>query len=729
MSMKSILAATAAVSALAVSTSAQEILLADAAAGNIETVVVSAQRNFRPGALKSDIVKTEVLSADQIEKMGALNVNQALDNNPGIQVQVECSICNVRNITLDHLPGRFTTLMIDGVPLFSSLSSAYGHDSVNVRGIEQIEVSRGAGASLISPDALAGAVNIVTKKPEGFELEADIGAGEDNKQTANVYVGDTFGPHLSGTLTASFNKQSTVDADGDKLSEFTGFTRYMVGTALFGDFGNISSKLRLDYIDEKRGGGAMGGDYGATRASYSGNPFDWSRGPHASARADGWYAVDGCSQDNNPNPADPHYCLYDDGAGGMSEIIFTKRFSALGTVTGKFAPKLDWRIAYGYARNSQHSFYEGTGYNANGNQAYSEISVHYRAGKAVFTLGGNFRYEDLDSISSKPVEKLDTGWLRETVHGLDNYVYRTPGAFAQFYDALFDETLEVNASVRYDHNSTFGSIWSPRLNLLWHHTPSLSSRLSLGRGYRAPTSFFEQDHGILDTTQIVRLIDDPETSDNLSYALNYSDDRLSATLAYNFNQIKHFALLDPEGTIRQHGTEENVTWFTQAEHAVIIQGLDGTVSYQLLPSLMVAVGGERYFYAFDPGTLAFSQPDWRLFFSGDWTCGDLDLFARVTVTGPHNLKKFYDYADTQRYNFDGTPKLDKSPTFATVDVKASYALTDTVSLYLGADNLFDYSQADKEDPRWVDAHGSFDVTQIWGPMLGRTVYGGVKFSL
>lgn len=704
MSCKYILLQAASVCALSLSAPAFAV---DGIAADIETVTVSAQRNFRAGALKDDIIKTEVLSADQIERVGALNINQALDNNPGISVQVECSICNVRNVTLNNLPGRFTTLTIDGVPLFSSLSSAYGLDSVNVRGVQNIEVARGAGASLIAPEALAGLVNIVTRKPAGPEMELDAGAGEYNMYNGTVYLGDALDTHWAASLTASYNKQHGADRDGNRVSEFTGFTRYMGGVALFGDFGDTSMKLRLDYVDEKRGGGAMGSDYAAIRASDSGNPFDWSQGPHGSSSPAGWYAPDGSG-----------FIAYDSGRGGMSEIIFTKRASALGTVEGKFSDALEWRIAYGYARNNQHSFYELTRYNANGDQVYSEASVKYHSGKATFTAGINYRYEDLASISTTPDGTQ--------IHGLDNYVYRTPGAFIEFYDTFFADRLELNGSVRYDRNSTFGTIVSPRVNFLWHHTASLSSRLSVGRGYRAPTSFFEQDHGILDTTKIIREINDPETSDNLSYALNYSDDRLSVTASYNFNQIKHFALLDSSAT---DGDGNAITLFTQADHPVTVQGLDISTTYQLLPSLSVTAGAERFFYAFEPGTLAFSRPDWKLYFSGDWDIGGFDVFGRVTVTGPQDLKRFYDYANNPRYNFDGSMKMDESPIFATADVKVSYALTDEVSLYIGANNLFDYNQADKEDPLWIDHAGALDVTQIWGPLLGRQVYGGIRISL
>jgi len=95
---------------------------------------------------------------------------------------------------------------------------------------------------------------------------------------------------------------------------------------------------------------------------------------------------------------------------------------------------------------------------------------------------------------------------------------------------------------------------------------------------------------------------------------------------------------------------------------------------------------------------------------------------------PQNLAKFCDYADTQRYNLDGTPKADKSPSFWVVDARASYQWNRTFSTYLGINNIFNYQQTRKDSYLWLDRDGNLDVTQVWGPNIGRTFIAGVKVS-
>ncbi len=692
---------------------------ADSSLQQLDQVTVLARRDFSPGALKSDIVKTEVISAEQIERIDAQNVLQAIDFNPGISVQAECSICNVRNITLNNLAGRFTTLMIDGVPLFSSLSSSYGLDSVSARGTQEIDIARGAGASLIAPEALAGAVNIITKVPTQTEADASLEGGNQGSRVANVYLGGKLSDAWAAAFTGSYNKHNQIDSDGNGVSEYTGYERFLGGIGLFGDFGNgTHAKLRLDYAHEDRGGGAMGNDYSAIKSDTSGNPFDWSSGPHASPSADGWYAPDGSG-----------FVPWTGGRGSLAEIIFTRRASAISTLEGSFSDQFQWRVAAGYAHNTQDSFYEETTYYGAGNQVYSELSGTYSAGESRLTAGLNYRYEDLRSHGTPALQgdSLNATLPGDvTNHGVDNYTYRTPGVFLQYYDKFLDDLLETNVSLREDHNNEFGSIWSPRLNLLLHHTPELSSRVSLGTGYRAPTSFFEQDHGVLDASYVQRDIKHAEVSDNASYALNYEKDRLTATVSYNYNKVRHYAELVTDQT---DDDGNNYTLFTQARDPVVIQGVDFSGSYKILPGFSASLGGEHFNYRFTPGTLAFARPDWKLYGSLDFDRGPLDLLLRVTTTGPMDLAKFEDYADSPRYNFDGTAKPDRSPVFTVVDLKGSYALGANWSLYAGIDNLLNYTQARHDSPLFLSDDGTYDVVHIWGPFQSRYVYAGVKVSL
>lgn len=665
--------------------------------------------------LRDEIIATESLGARELEKTGATMLTEALDKRPGISVQTECSICNVRNVVLNNLPGRYTTLLIDGIPIFSSVSTAYGLDSVSLGGVERIDISRGAGTSLIAPEALAGSVDMVTRRPTTDEFKAVQQFGAFGQANTELFAARAFS---GGALTANFNYNThdTVDADGNKVSEYSGYERKLGGIGFFfDDVGGFKIRGRLDLVDEKRMGGAMGDNYGKVKRDESGNPFRWNKGKNASPSPDGWVAVAG-TEDGTVAPGG--IVPYSGGQGGMSEIIFTDRQQFVSSATHALgAGKL--RLALGLAKHKQDSYYEHSLYKADQTQYYLEASTQQPLGATLVTGGLTYRYEDLKSKGA-----MADGTPND---GIDNYEYKTPGVFLQAYHAFLDGEVEINGSVRYDDHNIFGGITSPRFNVLWNHNHALNSRFAVGRGFRAPTSFFEQDHGILDTSRIVREIKEAEISDNASYALSYAGDRLAWVGSLNYNRIKNMALLDSGAT---DAAGRPITIFTSADKPVTVVGGDLTLTYKLTPALETTLAAEHFKYRFtEPGTLAFARPETRAYLRLDYESGPWTGMLRGTWTGPMDLKKFYDYANTPRYNFDGTRKLDKSPAYWTLDLRGEYRINKQWTAFLGIDNLTDFKQSDKESMLWVDRHGNFDVTQIWGPNRGRFVYGGLKLSL
>jgi outer membrane receptor for ferrienterochelin and colicins len=665
------------------------------------------------GSLKDEVIKTETLNAEEIDKAGATNLTELMAHRPGIDVQVECSVCNARNIILNNLPGRFTTLLLDGVPIFSSVSNAYGLDMIGVDSLERVDVSRGAGTSLIAPESLAGTVNLVTQRPAADAGSLDLSAGNDGYKRGSVFFAKTF---RGGAVTISGTDQEhdSVDGSGSGISQYAGYERKLVGLGLFLDnAGGFKVKARYDHIDEKRMGGPLGDDYDAVRANTSGNPFDFSKVPHGSPDPDTWV-----------NPSDGSLVEpYADGRFGLAQIIFTKRDQVIGTAERQIND-LRLRFALGYAKHKQDSWYGGDAdYFGKQKQYYLESSVQKTFGTAMLTAGVNYRFEDLHSLSISEDPSSPTFGLPRT--DADTYAYRTPAGFLQGYRTFFDQKLEANASLRYDHNNVYGSITTPRLNLLWHHSDTLSSRFAAGQGFRLPTSFFELEHAILAAPAVDRSGAKAEKSDNLSYALNYANDRLAVTASVNHTCIRNLALF-----VDDTANSGNFLLLPAASDYTV-NNVDLVGTWQITSEDSFTVGLEKYQYRFDTtdfqGSL-FARPDWRATFVVDHDAGPLDANLRATLTGPQNLAKFYDYADSQRYNLDGTPKTNESPKFWVLDLHVSYQWNKAFSTYAGINNLLDYRQARKDSFLWLDNEGAMDVTHIWGPNIGRSFVIGGKLS-
>lgn len=670
----------------------------DVTLDEVTVVANSSSKAFKKGMLKDTILKTEVIEAEDLERSGYSNIVDAVRKSPGISQEVNCSICGARGISLNQLPSQYSTIMVDGIPIYSSVSGVYGLDSIGIEGIQAIEISRGAGTSVIAPEALAGTINVVTKRPEKDEYITNLTYGSYNTKEASFYSSKIVeGGALS--LTAFNKSRDHIDEDNNGISEAAQYERENITASFFiDDLYDFKVKGSLNLANEQRAGGAVSSDVGITQASNSGNPFAFANTKNGSNSI-----LDSSNKDDR----------YNDGLNGISEIIDTRR-RQLTTTAEKDTNFGGLRFALGVADHHQDSSYSGEIYVANQDQYYFEAASRFDLGKSELTLGYNYLYQDLDSTGVNADG--------ESVDGIDNYRYVTHGLYTKFYNSAFDDKLETGLSLRADSHSEFDTILTPRANFLLHHNDNLASRVSLGTGYRAPASYFEFEHGLLSVTRINRDIDDVEESQNASYSLNYQGDRLNTTLSYNYTNIENIAVIEIED-----GSDD--AFFRNSENNVTIQNVDLSLSYLLTPKLTANLGGELNFYKFNTGDLPIARPKQRAFIGAEFEANDnLDLFAQLNWTGKSDTGKFYG----RRYNLDGTAKNEESEDFFTLDLRSDIKLSKNIGLALGINNVFDYTQTDDDSQLFLEDpadSGSLDVGNIWGPAIGRYMYAtlNVKF--
>lgn len=91
--------------------------------------------------------------------------------------------CGAKRISINGLRGDHTSVLIDGIPLYSAVSSIYGFDAIPMQSVEEIEVRRGAGSALLNPEAIGGSINIVTVNPQESRSSASVLMGEYQTKT------------------------------------------------------------------------------------------------------------------------------------------------------------------------------------------------------------------------------------------------------------------------------------------------------------------------------------------------------------------------------------------------------------------------------------------------------------------------------------------------------------------------------------------------------------------
>ena len=98
----------------------------------------------------------EVYKPSFFQKAAANNLLDAAQQITGLRPQINCSVCNTGDIHLNGMEGAYTAVLIDGMPIVSSLSTVYGLNAIPMSMIERIEVIKGPGAAMYGSEAMAG---------------------------------------------------------------------------------------------------------------------------------------------------------------------------------------------------------------------------------------------------------------------------------------------------------------------------------------------------------------------------------------------------------------------------------------------------------------------------------------------------------------------------------------------------------------------------------------------
>lgn len=193
-----------------------------------------------------------VITREEIVQSGALSIPEALRLLPGVIVR-ETSAGNfdVNIRGLNNLPpnggfqeqdNRNSLVMIDGRPVYNYFSGGTFWETlpVSIQDIEKIELVRGPVSALYGPNAVTGAINIITRYPEteGAYTNASVELGNQGTLRASNVFGFRFGDRLSILGSANITHRDRQSDDFYSLvsNEFAptpvGFTNYLTPAPL-----------------------------------------------------------------------------------------------------------------------------------------------------------------------------------------------------------------------------------------------------------------------------------------------------------------------------------------------------------------------------------------------------------------------------------------------------------------------------------------------------------------
>lgn len=445
----------------------------------LEDLVVTGTRT--PHRVGDSPVRTELLMAEEMRASGQCTLADTLEMLPGLRVENNCQNCGTSDILLLGLEGKYTSVLFDGVPLYSGLAAVYGIDQIPAAFISRIEVVKGGGSAAYGSGAVGGIVNIIGRNPErsgGFlEYRHDSVRGEPRTQVSGIVDHVSADGDRTLTAYAQSTRVEPVDLNRDGFSDLTKRDLRVYGLRVGQKIG--AGLLRVDYsrtVEFRRGG----------------NKFDQP-----------------------------------DNLADISERIDTTRDAANLLWAATVDPDFDYQATAGFAFIDRETFYGGLfgravdepltaesspgagdndqpfmdrGYSTHGQVArdqfgftrnwlyHADVQVNYRRGGHHLSAGGQYYREKIEDVV--PVSDFVNDYpVRADIAAGDNV-----GVFVQddWHPAA---DWEVVAGVRADRHSELAEpILSPRLNVKWTPSGQLTLRATYAAGFRAPHPFDEDLH-------------------------------------------------------------------------------------------------------------------------------------------------------------------------------------------------------------------------------------------
>lgn len=145
----------------------------DTTAKSLDEVVMTANKYPNKTSLTGKVLT--VITREQLEKSGGKDLSQLLTEQAGIYVNgANSNPGKDKSIFLRGAGVAHTLITIDGVPVYdpSGIGGNFDIRNLAIENIERIEILKGSQSTLYGSDAIAGVINIITRKNESTPLKA-----------------------------------------------------------------------------------------------------------------------------------------------------------------------------------------------------------------------------------------------------------------------------------------------------------------------------------------------------------------------------------------------------------------------------------------------------------------------------------------------------------------------------------------------------------------------------
>ncbi len=148
---------------------------------SLDEVVVTG--SFRPQRADKSIYNIKVVGQKKIEEQGANNLKDLLTNQVNLSISQDPALGS--SLKIKGLTGNNVKILIDGVPVIGRMGGNIDLTQLNLYNIDHVEMVEGPMSVIYGSDALAGAINIITKENRNSNLAASANSYYETAGTYN----------------------------------------------------------------------------------------------------------------------------------------------------------------------------------------------------------------------------------------------------------------------------------------------------------------------------------------------------------------------------------------------------------------------------------------------------------------------------------------------------------------------------------------------------------------
>lgn len=638
----------------------------------LQEVVIS-ERRAGTIASRTSVLQTQKITYDELCRAACCNLAESFETNPSVDVSYADAATGARQIKLLGLSGTYVQMLTENYPNFRGAASLYGLDYVPGTWMESIQVSKGTSSVKNGYEALAGQINVEFKKPPTADIfSANLFVSDAERYEGNADASWHINENLSTGLLVHYSKDNNEhDRNDDGFLDMPLKEQVNLMNRWNYKYNNYVSQYGVRYLHENRTGGQVKHSGGKEMYDPYRIHFETNRAELFTKQA---YII-------NPEKVESVALI---GSGSYHEQI---------------------------------SNYDKTLYNVYQKNMYASLMYEKE-----FTP-----MHHLSTGLSLNHDGFDENITLNESRTIYNRKETVSGAYAQYTFNLNDKLILL-AGIRGDYSTLYDFFVTPRMHIKYNPFDWFHVRASAGKGYRTANVLTENNFLLSSSRKMI-------ISDNLKQEEAWNT---GLNLAFYIPLFGKELTLNGEWYYTDF-TNQVVVDVDSNPHEVSFYNLDGK-SY----SNSFQVEATYPFFRGFSLTAAYRYTDAKTDYRNQ-TTGELKRLKKPLVSDYKGLLTASYQTPLKKWQFDLTGQFNgggrmplpdteqplwdtKFKAFTIVNAQVTKYFR-TWSVYLGAENLFDFKQKnpiiDASNPRG----DNFDGTMVWGPVHGRTLYLGARFNI